>query len=153
MKVFRFMCKKEFENYRNGINLINAKEHEGKTNSVGFCFLDYEEYTPERAMHFLTGIVDLDVCAVFETDVELDKTWGIYAKPLEECVKPESSLFEILMEALAGANEKMEINEFCTKNYNNNSFKLIKYTENLAEAWNPLEEQKKFDWRYADDNK
>lgn len=52
MKVFRFMSKLEFEKYKNDITLINNKKHDGKTNSIGFCFLNIEEFTPEEAMHF-----------------------------------------------------------------------------------------------------
>lgn len=83
MKVFRFMSKVEFEKYRNSFTLKNNKKHEGRTNSIGFCFLNLEEYKPEEAMHFLSGIATFDVCAVFETNENLNRTYGIYAKPIK----------------------------------------------------------------------
>ena len=40
MKIFRFMSRAEFEKYKNNEVLKNDTKHIGKTNSVGFCFLD-----------------------------------------------------------------------------------------------------------------
>ena len=51
MKVFRFMSKVEFEKYKNNFILKNNKKHDRKTNSIGFCFLNVEDFTPEEAMH------------------------------------------------------------------------------------------------------
>lgn len=84
MQVFRFMSNYEFEQYRSGKTLINKKDHhqetKRRTNSIGFCFLDINDYKPEKALHFLSGIVNFDICAVFETDKILNKTWGDLCK-------------------------------------------------------------------------
>ena len=136
MKVFRFMSKLEFEKYKNDITLINNKKHDGKTNSIGFCFLNIEEFTPEEAMHFLSGIATFDVCAVFETEEKLNKTYGIYAKPIKSTGNP----FEDLLNLFSGANE------YCVTEYSKKTMKLLKYSEEIWRQWDPAEEQKNLKW-------
>ncbi len=143
MKIFRFMSKKEFEKYENGETLKNNTIHKGKTNSIGFCFLDAEEYTPEKALHFLSGIVAFDICAVFETEKKLNKTYGVYAKPIKSTGNP----FEDLLNIFAGYMDNFTANEYCTTKYSNKDFKLLKYSENIWEQWEPKEEQSKIKWR------
>lgn len=143
MKVFRFMSKVEFEKYKNNFILKNNKKHDGKTNSVGFCFLNIEDHTPEEAMHFLSGIASFDICAVFETTKSLNKTYGIYAKPL----KPTGNYIQDMMNMLMGFNENFKTDEYCITEYNKQNFKLIKYSENIWEQWNPAEEQKSLKWK------
>ena len=92
MKVFRFMSMQELEKYKRGEILKNDTIHKGRTNSVGFCFLDAEEYKPEQAFHFLSGVVCPYICVVFETKTKLNKTYGIYAKPIKN-----ESLIDILL--------------------------------------------------------
>lgn len=142
MKVFRFMSKVEFEKYKNNFTLENNKRHEGKTNSIGFCFLDTEEFTPEEAMHFLSGIVTFDVCAVFETEEKLHKTYGIYAKPIKSTGNP----FEDLLNIFNGFTDKFTANEYCVNKYNKKTMKLLKYSEEIWKQWNPAEEQSKLKW-------
>lgn len=142
MKVFRFMSKLEFEKYKNGITLKNSKKHDGKTNSIGFCFLDIEEYTPEEAMHFLSGIVTFDVCAVFETEEKLHKTYGIYAEPIKSTGNP----FEDLLNIFNGFTDRFTANEYCITEYNQETMYLLKFSEEIWEQWNPLEEQTKLKW-------
>lgn len=142
MKVFRFMSKEEFEKYNKNLTLKNNKKHDGKTNSIGFCFLNMEEYMPEEAMHFLSGIVTFDVCAVFETEEKLHKTYGIYAKP----IKSTENSIEDLMNLLGGFNERFTANEYCITEYDNKKMKLIKYSEEIWKQWNPIEEQTKLKW-------
>lgn len=142
MKVFRFMSKEEFEKYNKNITLKNNTKHDGKTNSVGFCFLNMEEYTPEEAIHFLSGVVSFDVCAVFETEEKLNKTYGIYAKPID----PSGNIMEDMINLFLGFNVRFTANEYCTTKYNNKTMKLIKYSEEIWEQWNPAEEQSKLKW-------
>lgn len=142
MKVFRFMSKVEFEKYKHNFNLQNNTKHEGKTNSVGFCFLDIEEFTPEEAMHFLSGIVTFDVCAVFETKQELTKTYGVYAKPIESTGNPMEDLLNIF----SGFTDRFTANEYCITEYNQETMKLLKYSEEIWKQWNPIEEQTKLKW-------
>ena len=142
MKVFRFMSKVEFEKYKCNFTLKNNKKHDGKTNSIGFCFLDIEEFTPEEAMHFLSGVVTFDVCAVFETEEKLNKTYGIYAKPLKSTGNPMENLLNIF----SGFTDRFTANEYCTTEYNQETMKLLKYSEEIWKQWNPIEEQTKLKW-------
>ncbi len=142
MKIFRFMSKEEFEKYKNNFTVKNNKKHKAKTNSIGFCFFNMEEYTPEEAMRFLSGIVSFDVCAIFETKEKLNKTFGIYAKPIKSTGNP----FEDLLNLFSGFTDKFTANEYCITEYNKKTMKLLKYSEEIWKQWNPLEEQLKLKW-------
>lgn len=143
MKIFRFMSKVEFEKYKNNFTLKNNKKHEGKTNSVGFCFFNIEDFIPEEAMHFLSGIVTFDICAVFETEEKMKKTYGIYAKPFKSTGNPMEDLINLLM----GFTDRFTADEYCITEYNKNNMKLLKYSENIWKQWNPAEIQTKLQWK------
>lgn len=98
------------KNLINGEKLINNTRHTAKTSSVGFCFLDLEDYTPEYALEFLSGIVDQDICVIFETNIELNKSFGFYADPY-------GSFFD-----------SFDATEYCITEYDNTTFKMIKYS-------------------------
>ena len=117
MEIFRFMSKKEFNKYLKGEKLINETEHWGNTNSKGFCFMNCEDYEPEYAYQFLSGIVSTGVCAVFETNEILTKSYGTYADPY-------GSFFD-----------SFTSDEYCTKEYNKKDFKLIKYCYDFDKKW------------------
>lgn len=109
MKVFRFMSMDEFNDFLCGMKLNNNKKHETNTDSIGFCFLNEEEFDAKYAYSFLSGIVSDDLCAEFETDEKnLNKSWGIYADPY-------GSFFS-----------SITVDEYCTKHYNNKDFKLLR---------------------------
>lgn len=143
MKIFRFMSKVEFEKYKNNFPLINNKIHEGKTNSVGFCFFNIEDYTPEEAMHFLSGLVSFEICAVFETEENLSQTYGIYAKHTESSGDPRIDLIR----ALCGCNPRFTATEYCTTRYEKEKFRLIKYSENIWQQYDEREKQKELKWK------
>ena len=118
MKLFRFMSIEEFKKYINNENLINNKNHAiedmKKTNSIGFCFLNYANFKPETSLQFLTGIVDFDICAIFETQRKyVYKTYGRYAKT--------DTILNSKIESFIAE-------EYCTREYSQESFKLLKYT-------------------------
>lgn len=140
--LFRFMSKKEFENFRKGKTLVNETIHQGRTNSIGFCFLDINDYTPEKALHFLSGIVNFDVCVVFQTTKALNKTYGIYAKPIKSSENP----LEDLMNLFIGFTDRFTATEYCTTEYNNKDFKVIKYSEDIWEQCQFGEEQSELKW-------
>lgn len=140
--VFRFMSKKEFESFRKGKTLVNETIHQGRTNSIGFCFLSIDDYTPEKALHFLSGIANFDVCVVFETTKELNKTYGEYASPIKRNGDLRLDLFNLIM----GINERFTATEYCTTEYSNKDFKVIKYSENIWQQWQPSEEQSNLKW-------
>lgn len=142
--MFRFMSKEEFEKFNKGEILQNNKKHTSKTNSVGFCFLDLEDYKPYKAMHFLSGIVSFDVCALFEVDKnKLKQTWGVYAEP----IRFTENLLIDLLSFCDNFDKRFTATEYCTAKYNNKDFKLIKYIENLWKQYDKLEEQKELNWK------
>lgn len=121
MKIFRFMSKEEFEKFQKGEILHNTTKHKAKTNSVGFCFLNLEEYNPEYAFHFLVCVANVEMCVVFETEKELNKTYGEYAVPM----LPGATLADFIK----NFGNSFTANEYCTETYSKNDFKLIKYAE------------------------
>lgn len=146
MQIFRFMSYDEFNKYRSGKVMRSKRNHSiihgSKTNSKGFCFLNIEEFTPEQAMHFLSGIVSFDVCAVFETDETLKGTFGIYAKPIES----DDNMFELLLKLYSGWERSFEAKEYCTTEYDRRKFKLLRYSKDLWKQWNPAESQNQLKW-------
>ena len=134
MKVFRFMSKKEFEKFQKGKILKNETIQKGKTSSVGFCFLDRDEYKPEEALHFLGGNVDIDICCVFETEDNLQKSYGIYRdykkdnQRLAELEKKNFLEFLIYSFDIRTVPE-MKVKEYCTTSYSNKTFKLVQYAK------------------------
>ncbi len=108
MKVFRFMSYTELKKFLDGEILTNNKIHEGRTNSVGFCFLDYEENTPDYAYEYLSGIVSNEFCVVFETNKKMKKGYGIYASPY------------------GGFFSTITKEEYSTTQYDQNTFKILK---------------------------
>lgn len=108
MKIFRYMSKKEFDKLVKGEILKNNTHHKAYTNSVGFCFMKVADNEPEYAYNFLSGIVDDDICVVFETNKKLTKCYGIYADPY-------GSFFATITE-----------DEYCTKEYSLEDFKIVK---------------------------
>ena len=128
MKVFRFMSKEEFEKFKKGEELVNNKVHTGHTTSIGFCFINIEDFEPEYAYHFLSGIVSPDICAIFETDEQLNRSQGTYATPYGDWF------------------DSFVATEYCPKKYSNKNFKLLRYagspTINDDFEWN-------FEWKSA----
>lgn len=147
MIVFRFMSNNEFQKFRCSNKLKNSKTHKARTDSVGFCFFDIEDFKPEEAFHFLSGNVSSDICAVFETDEKLNKTYGVYAKPL----KPDGDIISDLINLFNGWRDEFTATEYCCTEYSNKTFKLIKYTKNIWEQWDRFEEQQEFKWEVCDE--
>ncbi len=149
MKVFRFMSYDEFKKYKEGQVLENNTKHIGKTNSVGFCFLDADEIDVKQALHFLSGIASFDICAVFETKKKLNKTYGEYAKPIKDYDKQNPLQFyhDLIMLSQDIPENRMKINEYCTKKYSKADFRLIKYSENIWSQWNIIDHQKELVWK------
>ena len=129
------MSKEEFERFNNGETLYNYKQHdENKTTSTGFCFFDLNDYEPYEAVHFLSGIVSFDVCAVFETDKSnLKERYGRYNKQ-------NTMLIPYMFPQVFYATE------YCTIKYSNKDFKLIKYSQDIWKQWRLPEEQEDLKW-------
>ena len=142
MKVFRFMSNLEFEKLMNDEILVNDKVHEANTNSKGFCFLNCEDFIPEKAIHFLSGVVNLDKCVVFEVDEKkLNETWGEYAEPIETTGDTVQDFLNII----ENFRKMFRTREYCTKKYSNKDFKIIKYCN---PKWTL--EDKEWEWIYCD---
>ena len=149
MKVFRFMSYEEFKKYKEGQVLENNTKHVGKTNSMGFCFLNVDEIDVKQALHFLSGIASFEICAVFETKKKLNKTYGEYAKPIKDFDKQNPLQFyhDLIMLSQDIPENRMRINEYCTKKYSKADFRLIKYSENIWSQWNIIDHQKELVWK------
>lgn len=135
MKVFRFMSIEEFAKFNNGETLYNYKQHDkNKTTSRGFCFFNLKDYKPHEAIHFLSGIVSFDICAIFETDKSnLKERYGRYNKQntmLIPCIFPQV----------------FYATEYCTTEYSNKDFELIKFSKDIWGQWSIAEEQEDLKW-------
>lgn len=80
MIVHRFMSKQELSVLLAGKQLCNSTNHHKKfnrrTTSIGFCFFADD---PDEAVHWLSGIVDLDYCVTMEVDDGfLLQSYGLY---------------------------------------------------------------------------
>lgn len=114
MILHRFCSAREFEAYQRGDLLVNNTDHSvkrgGASTSVGFCFFSE---APEDAKHWLSGIVDFDVCITVEVDdSEVNKSRGRYAT-----------------KDMKGVMYK---DEYCAKTYDNYRFRLIESTTSYS---------------------
>ena len=123
MKVFRFMSEEEFKEYQVGNVLFNDKDHKKngqRTDSIGFCFMDYDDQIPELAYEYLSGIVSDDVCAIFEVDKScLTESSGIYADPY--CDYFFATMTKV---------------EYCCQSYGKDNFKLLSYAFDVNNGFN-----------------
>ena len=146
MRVTRFMSKDEWDALREGRILLNETDHfnsgKGGSNSKGFCFT---EDTPDEAWKYLKGIVDADVCVVFEFPKgHLKESYGVYADQRE------------------GAEffDKMLKREWCCQTYHSSIAKVIEVKDpfqgaDYRELKKKIEEMKKlfnYDKRRSEKN-
>lgn len=129
MKLYRFMSFEEFRKYYFNIELNNTINHnrdrKQKTNSIGFCFFRLLDCKPEKMFHSVTGIVDTDICAIFETDRQnVRKGMGRY------CQEIENTFYRKII----------YMNEYSTTRYDKNTFKLDSFA---IPIWN----SEKWDWK------
>lgn len=117
MKLFRFMSNEEFKKYCKGEKMLNTTNHNKdnckKTNSIGFCFFNFAEYKPEEMLHSVFGIVSCNVCCIFETDRKnVRRTYGRYSQAINKDSLERKTIIA---------------HEFCTTEYDKDTFKLLKY--------------------------
>ena len=139
MELFRFMSKEEFSKLIKGEVLYNYTIHIGKTNSVGFCFLSLKEYKPEEAIHFLSGIVNMEVCVKIRTKDKFKKSYGIYAKSLNKTQNVDVELFFDLLLGLSKI-EKMKVTEYTCKKYSLENIEILSYAK-------PIWGKSNWDWK------
>lgn len=129
MKLFRFMSYEEFKKYCKGAKMLNTTNHNKdnckKTNSIGFCFFNYAEYKPEEMLHSVFGIVSCNICCIFETDRKnVRRTYGRYSQAINK-----DSL----------SRRTIIAHEYCTTEYDKDTFKLLKYAIPDWFNWNVWE--------------
>lgn len=140
MIVHRFMSSKEFEALMQGKTLINTTNHRKKskknTTSVGFCFFTED---PDEAVHWLSGIVDLDYCVTMEVlDGYLIKSKGVYLSQTADVSKP------ITLKELR--QQPMDVRtEYCRTRYSAKEVLVTGYTDKYASMYPPKELQKEFE--------
>lgn len=86
MKLFRYISRSEVEALRNSEAIINTENHRelGRyTNSVGFCFFEYEDEDDiTEAYEYISGIVDDYAIVVVDIPQDrLQEGYGSYADP------------------------------------------------------------------------
>lgn len=122
MNFVRFMGEGEMEAYLNGKVLRNETNWKGigKTDSQGFCFFP-DTPAPEERLHYLSGVVDFDVVAVFATKgpIMLRKCSGSYRDPNEK-------LPGNLTEALFAPPKMIQVDEYSMKEYSASSLRLLR---------------------------
>lgn len=112
MRLHRFCSAEEFKKFMAGEKLVNDKDHgasrgSDSTTAVGFCFFTED---PEKAKHWLSGIVDFDYCLTFDVPKSsVIICHGRYA------ADPGNFFGGHVIRA-----------EFCCREYDNKTFKLIK---------------------------
>lgn len=124
MRYIRFMGEREFEKYLAGEQLENTTEWRKKANrteSVGFCFFDDVE-RPEKRMEYLTGVVDMEIVAVFEPigDVWFKESEGMYRDP-------EQDIPIDILEALFSPVIMMPVKEYSLTQYSQENLRLVDY--------------------------
>ncbi len=116
MRYVRFMSHSEFTRYAAGERLTNRTDWRKRaqcTDSIGFCFFD-DSIEPEERLAYLTGVVDLDIVAVFErrSAVPMRKSQGRYRDPDRD--------------GTAWPPEMMAVDEYSVKSYNQADMELVK---------------------------
>lgn len=112
----RFCSQREFAAYMRGETLTNYKSHgaiRGRdvTTAVGFCFFDDD---PKKAIHRLSGIVDVDQCITVDVpDYAVKVCRGRYTNWVRPGV-PDGVVM---------------LPEYCTFSYDKTVFKLVSHTD------------------------
>lgn len=116
MILHRFCSQREFAAYMRGETLTNYKSHAAArgrdvTTAVGFCFFDDD---PEKAIHRLSGIVDVDQCITVDVpDYAVKVCRGRYTNWVRPGV----------------ADGSVMLQEYCAISYDKTVFKLISHTD------------------------
>lgn len=125
MRLVRFMGAEEMEKYIAGLALVNRTnwmiDQYKATHSKGFCFFD-DSVAPEKRMEYLTGIVDMTICAVFRP-INTDKlrvSYRRYRDPDKD--GKVMSLSEVLTRPIAYQSVK----EYSLEQYSKRTMQLDK---------------------------
>ena len=136
MIVHRFMSEAEYQSLLKGKVLCNSTNHRKKgqkSSSIGFCFFVED---PEEAVHWLSGIVDLNWCVTLEVDDGfLIQSCGWYAD------ESKMSLQRRLM--LGQQVPMMKKVEYCRCRYSLDDVKFLGATDKYYHIYPTKEEQKR----------
>lgn len=122
MKYYRYMSMVEFFGFLNEeeISPLRTFENCNTGEKEGMCFLGEETkfdsfgeekiFRPEDCLHFLNGLVSVDVLVEFETNVPIKETWGRYANPFT-----------------SGWDDTVIINEYRVDSYSSKDFKPTRF--------------------------
>lgn len=125
MILHRFMSEAEYEVLIAGGRLMNAtdhhKEHGRKTTSVGFCFFPED---PDKAIHWLSGIVNTEVCVTLDIDESLlTESTGTYRDDEKDDIEGMS-----LLELMFTPAPQIERKEYCLTEYSLDLAKVLGMT-------------------------
>lgn len=122
MLYVRFMGRREYDLYMAGETLKNKTRWGAlhRSSSVGFCFFDTED-PPEKRMEYLTGVVDMDVVAVFRAE-----SWKMFRRGTGRYRDPDKDMPETLYEMLFGRPTMMDVPEYSTEEYSRHDMRLVK---------------------------
>lgn len=112
MILHRFCSSAEYDAFVRGEVLKNNTDHGARrgysiTSSVGFCFFSED---PEDAIHWLSGIVDLDYCLTFDIPDEMLRVSS--ARYRDTSTTP-------------GASSVCLLEDFCLRRYSSDTVKLL----------------------------
>ena len=125
MKLIRFIGIEELRKYLGGETLTNTTEWRAAgqaSDSRGFCFFDDSE-PPEKRLSYVSGIVDTDMVAIFETvpiaKIDIHEGFGRYRDPEKD--------MPTLEELLTFTNMKFKkVREYSLTEYSNQILRLLK---------------------------
>lgn len=129
MRVCRFMGMGEFLAYMQGITLKSDTDwrRAGQASrSKGFCFFPAgsDDEKPEDRIPYLVGVVNMNVCAVFDTDAPMKFSKGRYA---DQTKTQDVPIMEIIIGAMTGKPiGTRRVDEFSTQTYSRDTFRLVK---------------------------
>ena len=125
MTLHRFMSAAEYEILIAGGKLTNTTDHHkergNKTTSVGFCFFPED---PDKAIHWLSGIVNTEVCVTFDIDESLlTESTATYRDNEKDNIEGMSFLDLIFLPA-----PQIERKEYCMTEYSLKVAKVLSAT-------------------------
>lgn len=139
MIVHRFMSEQEAINLLEGKLLVNTTNHRKKykrrTSSIGFCFF---AENPDEAVHWLSGVVDLDYCVTMEVaDGFLLKSFGLYLDEEKTDTSKPMNYQDFIREAKFKKRE-----EYCRCRYSLKDVKILDITQKFKTMYPPRSEHK-----------
>lgn len=137
MIIHRFMSRSEYEQLVAGKELYNNTNHHKKdqkrTNSVGFCFFMED---PDQAVHWLCGIVDLEMCVTMEVpDGWGVRSWGLYLDEEASDLSKPMNYQEFMREA-----KWKKRTEICRCRYSTKQVRIISATDKYYHLYPPRSE-------------